>query len=129
MGAEVMSKTASEAAQEAADAIRALNYATLPHEGAPGLEFPSDVYDVIGSLKTALQRMPQALQQCSLWLGEQNAAGKVGRAGGGDPGPDVGNTRYVLDTAATMADELAAMLNKGHSAGAYLTGRAAEGKS
>ena len=119
-----MSQTASEAAQEAADAIKALNYATLPHEDYPGLEFPSDVYDVIGSLKNAMQRMPQALEQCSLWLGEQNAAGKVGHDSGADPGQDVGNTRYLLDTtAATMAAELAAVLNRAHSASAHLTGK------
>ena len=121
-----MSKTASEAAQEAADAIRALNYATLPHEGAPGLEFPSDVYDVIGSLKNALQRMPQALQQCSLWLGEQHAAGKVGHDSahsGGDAGADVRMTRHWMDAAGDVLAEVAKMLNDAHSASAHLTGK------
>jgi hypothetical protein len=117
-----MSKSASEAAQEAAEAIRTLNYATLPHEGYPGLEYPSDVYEVIGALKTALERMPQALQQSSLWLGEQYAAGKVGHDSGADAGLDVASTRSLMDTAATMADELSVVLNRAHSASAHLTG-------
>lgn len=118
-----MSKQASEAAQEAADAIKALNYATLPHDGYPGLESPSDVYDVIGSLKVALQRMPQALQQSSLWLGEKYAAGNVGHDSGTDAGQDVGNTRYLMDQAGEMAAELGALLNRAHSASAHLTGK------
>ena len=118
-----MSKTASEAAQGAADAIRALNYATLPHEGYPGLEYPSDVYDVIGSLKTALQRMPQALQQSSLWLGEQYAAGKVGHDSGVDAGEDMRLTRHWMDAAGDVLAEVANMLNDAHSASAHLTGK------
>ena len=43
---------------------------------------------------------------------------------GGDARPDVLNATYVLEhTAATMAGELAALLNRAHTYTAHLTGK------
>lgn len=106
--------------ERAAEAIRQLNYLTLPGDGAPGLTNPSDVYDVIGSLKVTARRMPQLLRQLSLWLGEQNAAGRVAHDGREAPGPYVADVRELLDAAEGYAGELEAILNRAHSASSGL---------
>ena len=114
------SKSARMRADEAAEAIRALNYATLPREGAPGLEYPGDVYEIVASLKTAVQRMPQLFGQLSLWLGQQHAVGKVAHDSGQDAAEYVREVRYWLDTAETCAGELAGALGNAHNASAGL---------
>lgn len=115
-----MTTTAAKAADQAAEAMRALNYLTLPREGAPGLEYPGDVYEVVASLKILAQRLPQLFGQLSLWLGEQHAAGKVGHDSGEDAAEHVRQVRYWLDTAETCAHELAGALDKVHNASAGL---------
>lgn len=104
----------------AADCIHTANYLTLPHEGAPGLDVPSDVYDAIGNLGILARRMPQLLRQLSLWLGEQNAAGRVAQASGEDAGRHVADVRELLDAAEGYAAELEAILNRAHSASSGL---------
>jgi hypothetical protein len=94
----------------AAESVRAANHQTLGGNGTPGLEFPSDVYDAIGNLKVLAERMPQLLHQLSLWLGEQNAAGKVGHDSRDDPGPFVARVRDALDTAELLSGDLAGAL-------------------
>jgi hypothetical protein len=49
-------------AEDAAQAIQALNHATLP--GAEGLAEPTDVYAVLGSLTTLVSRLPKP---CLSW--------------------------------------------------------------
>jgi hypothetical protein len=117
---------AKEYASSAAECIRSLTYATLPHEGAPGLEYPGDVYEIVASLKVAVQRMPQLFGQLSLWLGKQNAAGRVGHDSGQEAGEHVTAVRDALDYAATCAGTLGRALDQAHNASAGL--KAAEGK-
>jgi hypothetical protein len=59
--------------EEAAEAIRALNYATLP--GAGELMFPADAYETAGVLAVLAARLPQALAQLSAFLQEQVVSG------------------------------------------------------
>ena len=104
----------------AAEAMRSANHQTLGANGTPGLEFPSDVYDAIGYLKVTAQRMPQLLRQLSLWLGEQNAAGKVAHDTREAPGQYVADVRELLDAAEGYAGELEAILNRAHNASSGL---------
>jgi hypothetical protein len=113
-------QSAAQAADQAAEAIRALNYATLPHEGAPGLEYPGDAYMVIASLKTAVERMPQLFAQLTGWLTEQEAAGKVGHDSGGEAREYVAQVGYWLGAATGEATQLAAALGKAHNTSAGL---------
>lgn len=72
----------AELSAQAEDAVRALTYATLPWE--QGLEYPGDVYDVLGSLKVLAMQLPQVCDQLASFLTAQHAAGHV-RAVEGQP--------------------------------------------
>lgn len=65
--------TAVRAARLLAEFARALNYATLPHD--PRLEFPSDVFMILGELQAALSRLPQACDHLAFFLQRQRDAG------------------------------------------------------
>jgi hypothetical protein len=65
-------------AEVAAEAIRALNHATLRFGDLAGYVWPSDVDGVIAELQLLAERLPQALAQAREWLAEQLVAGRVG---------------------------------------------------
>jgi hypothetical protein len=65
----------AEAANTAAESVRALNHATL---SGTGYEWPSDVGAVMNALTTLAQRLPQALDQAGRWLEREHNAGRVG---------------------------------------------------
>jgi len=69
------------AAREAAEAVRALNHATL---SGTGYEWPGEVDDVIGELQILAERLPQALRQAAEWVEDAHAAGRVGHDSGAD---------------------------------------------
>ena len=119
-------KSASEIAYEAAEAMRALNYSTLPHEGYPGLEGPADVYDVIGGLLTLTQREEQAVRQIRQWLDDQHEAGKIAHASGADPRGDVQATRLALGRAWDALAKAAEWLDVAHNRGSGLKAARAE---
>jgi len=80
-------------AQQAAEAVWALNHATLP--GAGGLGGPADVYDVLGALASLVARLPQALGQLQGFLDVECEAGRVAVVEGdfaGDPVAAVATT-------------------------------------
>jgi hypothetical protein len=58
-----------------AEVTRVLNYATTGSAG--GLEYPADVYGLLGALSAAASRLPQLLGQLAAWLQDHNAAGKI----------------------------------------------------
>ncbi|AEH08754.1 hypothetical protein [Candidatus Protofrankia datiscae] len=60
--------SATEIARQIAEDVRALNYATLPADGYPGLAFPGDVYDVLGALGPAVVSLTQGLNQLATFL-------------------------------------------------------------
>jgi hypothetical protein len=77
---------AAGCADTAAEAIRALNYATLPAAGT--LTGPADVYDVVGALGSLTGRLPQVLSQLQSFLAGEHAAARVRIVDGphtGDP--------------------------------------------
>jgi hypothetical protein len=45
-------------AHDASKAIRALNRATYPADRCPGLRYPADAYDLLGSLHKLAYRLP-----------------------------------------------------------------------
>jgi hypothetical protein len=97
----------AQRAEEAAEAIRALNYATLP--GAGELMFPAGAYETAGALAVLAGRLPQALAQLSAFLQEQVNAGRVVIVAGehaGDPAAAISMARCHLDAAASSARQL-----------------------
>ena len=66
--------TPAELARQAAEAVRALNHATL----TGGYVTPSDVDAVVAVLEALAQRLPQALRQAATWLEAEHDAGRVG---------------------------------------------------
>jgi hypothetical protein len=58
-------------ADSASEAIRALNHATLPADGYPGLQYPADAYYLLGALNQLVTRIPQLLEQTSAFLQRQ----------------------------------------------------------
>jgi hypothetical protein len=113
-------KSASGLATEAADAIRALVYATLPHEDAPGLHEPADVYETIAGLKLMAQRLPQAGRQVSGWLVDEYQAGRVAHDSRQDAERWVAEVQDCLDGAMAAAGVMESMLNQAHTASAGL---------
>ena len=95
-----------------ADAVRTLNHATLNHPGE-ALAFPADADAVISALATAMQRVPQLLDQLSGWLTEEYRAGRMQITYGphaGDPGAATLEARIGLSEASAIAGQLHAAL-------------------
>lgn len=67
-------KTPTELASHAADAVRALNHATLGTDQY-GWEEPADVYTVLGALSAMAGDLPQALDQTTYHLKPCRPAG------------------------------------------------------
>ena len=110
-------------AGQAAEALRALNHATLP--GAGGLEYPAAAYDVTGQLAVLAARLPQALAQLLAFLQAEAAAGRVVIVAGphaGDPAAALTAVTSCLDAAAAAARKLHQALD---SAQSHLTWAAA----
>ena len=97
----------AELAGQAAEAVRALNHATLP--GADGLANPADAYEVTGQLSLLAARLPQALAQILAFLGEKAAAGRITVVAGqhaGDPAAMPTAVTSDLDAAVASARRL-----------------------
>ena len=110
-------------AEAAAEAVRALNHATLRHGDPAGYEWPSDVDAVIGQLQLLAERLPQALQQAQGWLLDQLLAGRVGHdTPGRKAGFAVGIAAGYLDEAATATASLAHALGQARRESSHLTG-------
>ena len=110
----------------AAEAVRALNHATLnPDTRSGGYVWPSDVDVVIGALEQLAQRLPQALTQAGCWLEREQTAGRVGHDGPGtDVAATVGWLLGDLEAAVREAADLAATLTFARAASTHLTGTA-----
>jgi hypothetical protein len=79
-------------ADVAADAMRTLNYATLPHRG--GLAYPGDAYDLLGALAQVAERLPQLCGQVGGFLDDAHSAGQLFETA---DGPWGGNARAAVD--------------------------------
>jgi hypothetical protein len=114
----VTDPTPAALAEQAAEAIRALNHATIR---GGGYTYPSDVDRVIGSLTTLAQRLPQALRQAGQWLADQDCAGRIGDDRGGDPGLVVMEASSELANASHAAESLARVLARSSRLTARMT--------
>ncbi|MHB1820890.1 MAG: hypothetical protein ACYCO9_23085 [Streptosporangiaceae bacterium] len=115
----------AELAGQAAEAVRALNHATLPDTS--GLEYPADAYEVTGQLSLLAARLPQALAQLLAFLSEQAAAGQITVVAGqhqGDPAAMLAAVTADLDAAAASARRLHQALDNAQN---HLTWAAASG--
>jgi hypothetical protein len=97
----------ADLAGQAAEAVRALNHATLP--GSGGLAYPADAYDVTGALALLASRLPQALAQLQAFRRAEVRAGRVAIVAGehaGDPDAVLTAVTASLDSAAASARRL-----------------------
>jgi hypothetical protein len=115
----------AELAGKAAEAVRALNHATLP--GAGGLDYPAGAYEVTGQLAVLAARLPQVLAQILAFLQEQAAAGRIQVVAGqhaGDPAAMLAALTGDMDAAAASARRLHQALDAAQN---HLTWAAATG--
>ena len=98
--------TAVLVARQLDDLVRALNYVT--RAAGPRLEYAADVYEVLGSLRAALSKLPQACGQLADFLAHHNAAGTLGAERGfrhaGHPTVAVEAATFKLGQAAVAAN-------------------------
>ncbi|MEU3148430.1 hypothetical protein [Streptomyces sp. NPDC006999] len=106
-------KTPAQLADDAAEAIRALNHATLsPRDG---WEYPADAYSVVGNLGTLVMRLPQVLEQLTDFVERLHADGHV-KADGGDTIERVFNLGAAKSDAEDAATKLRSALDEMHAA-------------
>ncbi|MEU3978413.1 hypothetical protein [Streptomyces bacillaris] len=108
-------KTPSQLAGTAADAVRALNHATLGPD-RPGWEYPADAYDVIGGLDQLVGFLPQALDQIARHIERLAADGHIRSTKGGDGSDEVATALRALEWANADATQLQSRLATVHSA-------------
>lgn len=110
-------------ANQASEAIRVLNHATLPANGCPGLSSPSDAYRMVGTLAELASRMPQLLEQVSAFLQRQLQLDRVAVDHGafaGDPFGAICTASDALERCATAdARRLAKALDVAQQAVAF----------
>ena len=103
--------TAVRVARLLAEYTRALNYATLPAH--PRLQYPGDVYMVLGELHAALSRLPQVCSQLATYLQRQRDADVLHAERGF---PHAGNPAAAVVTAFTELRQAAAAANTSSAA-------------
>lgn len=67
--------TVGQLAEQAAEAVRALNHLTWPDAGA--LDDPGQLSDIVAALACTTARLPQLLAQLSSWLVGEQRAGRL----------------------------------------------------
>ncbi|MGY5627489.1 hypothetical protein ACW7N6_38620 [Streptomyces sp. UC1A3] len=68
--------TPAQLADDAAEALRVLNHATLT-QSAAGWEYPGDAYSTVGNLTILADRLTQALGQVESFVGAHEDAGRL----------------------------------------------------
>lgn len=107
-------KTPAQLADDAAQAIRALNHVTMSTRD--GWEFPSDAYSVIGNLRELAQYLPQLLQQTEVFLQRLTDGDHIRSDRGGNGAAEVNAALDGLDRAREDAVTMEAALDTVHSA-------------
>lgn len=126
----ITATTAAEHADAAAEAIRALNRATMTRVPSPGgYAQPGDVDATVGALCTLAERLPQALCQMQEWLYAALDAGRVRHDTGGDVVDAVENAVDYLITARQRTAEVHLFLTRARSYTSHLGGYLPEGDS
>ncbi|MGY3685120.1 hypothetical protein [Streptomyces sp. TE33382] len=108
-------KTPARLADDAYEALRALNHATLaPTRGDEDWEFPGDAYSVVGNLSQAAMVLPQALEQTEALVKHLEASGNL-RSDRNTLDTDLAATYEGLAEAKAAAQTLFEALNRVHS--------------
>lgn len=117
-------RRAADVAAEIADEIRALNYATSPVEGYPGLTWVADVYDLVGALAAGSARLQQSLGHAAAFLVQAIDRGGLVNAGtfpeSPDPDTAITNACAGLYEAERLTGELAQLLDRSAQAIAWV---------
>lgn len=104
------------AARLIADAVRYLNYASLPASNAPGISYPGDVDYVLGAIQGAASGLQQTFNQLAACLRDDLATGRLrldpGRPHADDPARAVEVACADLSAATAHADALRATLSQ-----------------
>ena len=100
-----------EVAYGLAEAVRYLNHATHPGNDG-GLEYPGDVYDLLGHLYTATGRLPQLFGQLAAFLKAQAESGRIADTAGRAPEIQAGMAADVLEDAAGRLAGVTAQLQR-----------------
>lgn len=94
--------SAIQIARRVDELVRALNYATRP--GDPRLDNVPDTYSILGALREALGKLPQACTQLAVGLHDYETTGPLRAEQGW---PHAGNPREAIVHAAAMLGEAA----------------------
>jgi hypothetical protein len=107
----VSDKTPAQLADDAAEAVRAINHRTM----SPGedWQYPGDIYSLVANLSQMAMMLPQALEQASRMLADLNEGGHL-RSDKDQLEHDLGETFYGLDDARNAAQKLYGSLNRAH---------------
>jgi hypothetical protein len=101
-------------ADTAAEAVRALNHATLPWETREGWQYPADACSTVGNLSTTAMRLPQALDQINVFIQRLETEGHL-RSDRGTLDRDLTETHAGLAEAKEVAQRLYEALNRAHA--------------
>jgi hypothetical protein len=104
-------KTPAQLADQAAEAIRAINHLTMSRRN--GWEYPGDAYSVVGNLSQMAMMLPQALDQIGALIG-QMGEGNL-RSDRDTLADDLDATYGGLADAHDAARKLYESLNRAHS--------------
>jgi hypothetical protein len=108
----VSDKTPAQHADNAAEAVRALNHATL--SPSDDWQYPSDAYSTVGNLAHTAMMLPQALEQIERLIVDLNEAGHL-RSDKNQLEHDLNETVRGLEEAQIAANKLYGALNRAHS--------------
>ncbi len=98
-----------------AEAVHVLNYATMGD--APGLDYPGDVYALLGALSTATSHLPELLGHLVAFLRAQETTGTLADDHGRDVTVRIAVACGALITARDMhAESLARNLKQAQNA-------------
>lgn len=111
--------SAQQYAEQAAEAIRGLNHATIDPDA---YEWPSDVDQVITSLHMMVMRLEQALTQAGRWLDKAQVAGEIGHDQGHDTADAIAILLRRLARAGITSQDLADDLQAVRQITTHLTG-------
>jgi hypothetical protein len=102
----MMTSQAAKAAEQAAEAIRTINHATISTDSFE----PSDIYDIVAELAVLTHRLPQAFGQLARIVEHLNRDGRVGFDTGslfaGSAANGVMELRAALDRASDHAEQV-----------------------
>lgn len=91
-----LTKTPTQLASEAAEAVRALNHRTLDPKS---FDQPGDASDVADAVRTLTERLPQLLTQLGAGLARFDETQAIRMDDGSDPVTAVAECKAALDTA------------------------------